>query len=348
MMRRLLVLLLLGSGLWSGYWFVGSSFVRQGAEQWFADQAAKGLTAENTALTVSGFPNRFDLRAEGVALKDPASGIGWQAPFAEVFAMTWKPWHIIAALPPEQTLSLPDQSIDISSEALRTSLRAKPNLDLPLANVAVETGPLTLRSTKGWSVSALRGFVSFRDGADAATEIEGLPAAATAANGYVLQIDLAGLVPDVPGFDRIAAEAGLPTTVETAQLLAVATLTAPLDRNTPQTNPRLAGVELAQSLVRWGDLSATASGSFAADDSGQAAGRIDISLTNWQPLVPALVAAGAIKPELADTVRNMLAALAKDGGDENVVTLPLVMSDGVMSLGPLPLGPAPVLLPPSG
>jgi hypothetical protein len=348
MMIRLLVLLLLGSGLWSGYWFAGSSYLRQAADQWFADQAARGLTAEKSSLTVAGFPNRFDLRVEDMVLQDPASGIGWTASFAEVFAMTWKPWHIIAALPPDQTLALPDQTIQITSEALRTSLRAKPDLDVPLANAAVETGALTARSSQGWSISVAKGFISFRDGADAATEIDGLPASATAANAYVLQLDLSDLSPDEPRFARIANEAGLPPGIEVVRLLAVAALTAPLDRNAPQTSPRLAAAELADTLIRWGELSATASGTIQADDQGFAAGRIDISLTNWQPIVPALVAAGAVKPELSDTIRNMLAALAKDGGDENVLKLPLVLTGGAMSLGPLPLGPAPLLLPPSG
>ncbi len=79
-MRKLIVLLLLGSGLWSGYWFAGSSAIQTGAEQWFADAAAQGLVVEKTALTVQGFPNRFDLTVEGVKLADPASGIAWQAP----------------------------------------------------------------------------------------------------------------------------------------------------------------------------------------------------------------------------------------------------------------------------
>jgi hypothetical protein len=348
MMIRLLVLLLLGSGLWSGYWFAGSSYLQQAADQWFADQAARGLTAEKSSLTVAGFPNRFDLRVEDVILEDPTSGIGWQAPFAEVFAMTWKPWHIIAALPPDQTLALPDQTIQITSDALRTSLRAKPDLDIPLANAAIETGALTARSSQGWAISAARGFISFRDGTDAATEIDGLPASATAANAYVLQLDLSDLAPDEPRFARIAAEAGLPPQIEIVRLLAVASLTAPLDRNASQTNPRLTAAELVDTLIRWGDVSATASGAVQADDRGFAAGRIDVSVTNWQPMVPALVAAGAVRPELSDTIRNMLAALAKDGGDENVLTLPLVMTGGAMSLGPLPLGPAPLLVPPSG
>ena len=40
-MRKLLYLLLVVTALWSAYWFAGSTALRQGAEQWFADLATK-------------------------------------------------------------------------------------------------------------------------------------------------------------------------------------------------------------------------------------------------------------------------------------------------------------------
>ena len=78
------------------------------------------------------------------------------------------------------------------------------------------------------------------------------------------------------------------------------------------------------------------------------AGRIEISLSNWRRILPLLVASGAIKPELAPTVESMLANLAQQTGDPEVLKLPLVLQDGWMALGPVPLGPAPLMLPPSG
>ena len=113
-MRKLLFLMVVLVALWSGYWFVGSNAVREGVNGFFADAATQGLVAENTGVTVAGFPNRFDLTVEGLHLADPASGAGWNAPFVQVFAMTWKPWHIIAAFPPEQEVVLPLSLIHIS------------------------------------------------------------------------------------------------------------------------------------------------------------------------------------------------------------------------------------------
>ena len=334
-MRKLLFLLVLGTALWSGYWFVGSSALRQGEEQWLADQAAQGMTAEKTSLSVVGFPNRFDLTVEGVRLADPQSGIGWQAPFAQVFAMTWKPWHIIAALPPEQVVTLPDQAITVTADGLRASLRARPATDVPLAAVVVESGALLAASSQGWTAGADR-FVA------SVLAAEGAP------NDYDLALDVAGLAPAPALMARLTAEAGLPATIATIQLRAVASLTAPIDRHAGQTRPQLAALDLGQALINWGDLTATASGSVAPDDQGLASGRIEIAVTNWQRMVPALVAAGVVKPELSQTVENMMAALAQASGDPAVLNLPLVLDDGWMSLGPLPLGPAPMMVGPTG
>ena len=151
-MRKLLFLLILGTGLWSGYWFAGSSAIKSGADgQWFADQAQRGMVAEKIGARPSvGFPQ--PLRSDGrrahlCRSRSPASA--WQAPFAQVFAMTWKPWHIIAALPPEQVVTLPDQSLTVTSEALKASLRAKPSADLPLAEIRIAGNALALASSQG-------------------------------------------------------------------------------------------------------------------------------------------------------------------------------------------------------
>lgn len=340
-MRKLLVLLILCTVVWSGYWVVGSNAVRQGAEDFFANAAAQGLVAEKSDLTVQGFPNRFDLTVDGLRLSDPGTGTAWEAPFVQVFAMTWKPWHIIAALPPEQKITLPDQSITLTSQGLRASVRARPATDLPLAAVIAESGAFSATSTAGWTVGAARAVTSIS--AD-----EEVPGAGDQPNTYVLALDIIDLAPDPAAIEKILAEAGLPATVAIVKLLATATTTAPLDRFAGDTNPRLAALDLTEALITWGDLSISAKGAITPDDQGFASGRIEIAVTNYQRLVPALVAAGAIKPEISVTVGNMLDAMAKESGDPNLLQLPLLLQDGRVSLGPLPLGDAPLMLPPSG
>lgn len=334
-MRKLLFLLVTLTVLWSGYWFVGSSFIRTAANDWIAAQAANGVTAETTDLSVAGFPNRFDLTAEGIRFADPASGVGWQAPFAQVFAMTWKPWHIIAALPPEQTVTLPGQEVTITSEGLRASVRARPAASLPLAMAIAESGPLAATSSLGWTFAAQKAVLS-------------LGAASGAPNGYDITADIADLAPDRALLQLIAPEGGLAATIAEIRLRATATLTAPLDRHAGETKPRLATLALTDLAVTWGEVSLTAEGSIAPDDDGLAAGRINFTVINWRKVMPILVASGTVRPQLARTAETMLEGLANQTGDPEVLKIPLTMQDGWMSLGPIPLGPSPVMIPPSG
>jgi hypothetical protein len=334
-MRKLLFLLVTLTVLWSGYWFVGSSAIRTAATDWIAAQAANGVTAETSSLSVSGFPNRFDLTANDVRFADPASGIGWQAPFAQVFAMTWKPWHIIAALPPEQTVSVPGQEVTITSEGLRASVRARPTLDVPLAMAIVESGPFAATSSQGWTHAADKAVLSLGAAADT-------PAA------YDIAVDVAGFVPDPALMRRLAPEGGLPPTISEIRLRAAASLTAPLDRHAGTTHPRLAAVTLSDMAIIWGEVVLAAEGSIGPDNAGLAAGRINFTVTNWRKVMPILVASGTVRPQLARTAETMLEGLAKQTGNPEVLKIPLTLQDGWMSLGPLPLGPAPVLLPPSG
>lgn len=334
-MRKLLFLLITLTVLWSGYWFVGSSVIRTAANDWFAGAAGQGLVAENSTLTVAGFPNRFDLTVTDLVVSDPATGIGWQAPFAQVFAMTWKPWHIIAALPPTQVVTLPGQSVTITSDGLRASVRARPATSVPLAMAIVESGPFAASSTQGWTTGADKAVLS-------------LGAAAGKPDAYDIAADIAGLAPDPSLLTQLVPDGGLPSSIAEIRLRATATLTAPLDRFAGDTRPRVVAVDLTDALVTWGEVSVTATGSIAPDDQGYAAGRIAITVTNWRRVMPLLVASGTIRPQLAQTVETMLDGLAKQSGDAEVLRLPLVMEEGWMSLGPLPLGPAPVLMPPSG
>jgi hypothetical protein len=334
-MRKLLALLIVLTALWSGYWFVGSSVIRNAANDWFAAQAAQGVTAENASLAVAGFPNRFDLTANDIRFADPSSGVGWQAPFAQVFAMTWKPWHIIAALPPTQVVTLPDQEITVTSEGLRASVRARPSTDLPLAMAVVESGPISAMSSQGWSGGAQKAVISLGANPDQ-------PAV------YDLAADIADLAPDPALLKALAPDGSLPASISEIRLRAKATLTAPLDRHAGESSPRLAGLDLSDVLVTWGEVSLTASGSLVPDDQGYAAGRIAFTVTNWRKVMPLLVASGTVRPQLAQTVETMLDGLARQTGDAEVLKVPLVLEKGWMSLGPLPLGPAPVLLPPTG
>ncbi|MGA0541170.1 DUF2125 domain-containing protein [Neotabrizicola sp. VNH66] len=341
-MRWLLGFAAVLTSLWCGYWFVGKTVIERQASAFLAAQAAEGRRAETTSLSVGGFPNRFDLTAEGIDFADPAQGLSWQAPFVQVFAMTWKPWHLIAAFAETQTIGVPGETLTLTSDGLMASARTQPSLDLTLAEARVATRTLTVVSSQGWTAGL----------GESAAALRATPGEAAT---YDLGVQLTRFVPD-PRIKEALAQvvlpglpaSDLPAEIERLHLDARLGLSAPLDRQAGQTRPQLLSVDLRDLSLVWGELAIVAKGRLDPDAQGFAAGRIEVSVTNWDRLPPLLVAAGLVKPEIAPTVTNLLRALAADGGDPATLTLPLVLQGGQMSVGPLPLGPAPLLVPPAG
>ncbi len=337
-MRGLLVLVAVVLVLWCGYWFVGSSLIEREAEAAFQRLSDEGMRAEKTALQVKGFPNRFDLTVEGLNLADPARNIGWQAPRVQIFAMTWKPWHIIAAFPGTQEFTLPGQRLTLTGTNEMASLRARPSTDLPLAEARLVGDTLQLASDAGWTVGAATLALALRaDPAQPGGYEFGLEATALAPDPSLTAALAAVQLPDLPPPD-------LPVLVDRLRADLALTLTAPLDRHLGETRPQLSGTRINDLQLVWGPLQVTATGEISADAQGLAAGRIEAQITGWDRLPALLVAMGAVRAEIAPTVAGMLKAGAAGG---EVLKLPLVLRDGQMSLGPFPLGPAPRLVPAS-
>ncbi|AWD22674.1 DUF2125 domain-containing protein [Fuscovulum blasticum] len=333
----------IGALLWSGLWYGGSVLIHDGVEGWFQQQAAHGITAEKTALAVTGFPGRFDLGITGLRLADPATGTGWLAPELHVFAQSWKPWHLTAALPPTQTVTLPGETVTVTGQALAATLGSAPSPDVPLTEVTLTGDRLDLRSDAGWTLGLGEFAVTLRVDPDSPP------------GGYLLTFDLAPLTPDPALLARVRAvtlpdlpHPDFPDAVEALAGTIHLQFSAPLDRHAADRQPLLNTVEIAEAGFTWGQLSLAATGTVQADAQGFAAGRIELALTNWDRLPGLLVAAGVVQPGVGPTVGNMLRALAGQTPDPAVLKLPLVLQDGRMSLGPFPLGPAPQMHPPTG
>lgn len=327
MMRALIWITLVAALLWGGLWVAASTAIRNGTESWFAAQAARGIVAEKSGLTVIGFPSRVDVTVNDLTLADPAQGTGWQTPFLQVFSMSWKPWHLIAALPTGQIVTLPGQEIALDGEGMLASLELHPGPDLALNRTRVEARALRLVSTGGWALGADRMF--------AATEED-----PSLADTHRLGLTVDGIAVD-PALLAKLQGTDLPARAETLHLDAYATFSAPLDRHADQTRPHLTGLDLRDLRLLWGPLQITATGRMAAGVDGLAEGEIAVTITGWRRLLPLAVALGLTTQDQADVLARGLEVMAKAGPDPEVLTLPLRAAAGRMTLGPLPLGAAP-------
>ena len=324
-MRVIIGLALVLGVLWGGYWGVGSTAVERGVAQWFRDQ--QGLTASHDGITVSGFPSRFDLTITAPKLADPVTGWGWSAPFVQVLSMTWKPWHVIAALPADQQVQGPGQGVHITSSRMAASLRLSPTTDLTLAEVIIEGQDVLAKSDRGWQVGVKSAVLALaRDPANPLAQRLG--------------VEVADLTPD-PALTALVPELG--ATVSVVHLDASVLMSAPLDRHIAETRPGLTGVVVRDFRLDWGSLTITASGKVDRGPDGLAVGQIDLRIENWRQIPVLLVALEVILPDMGKTITRGMEVLAASGTDPAVLDLPLIMADGRMSLGPLPLGAAPRL-----
>ncbi len=324
-MRALVWVLATVAVTWGGYWFVGARALETAAQAWFRTQSEAGLVAGHSALSVRGFPNRFDLTVTDPQLSDPASGYGWTAPFVQVLSLSYKPWHIIAAFASQQQVHTPWQDLAVASDRLQASIVIVPGTNLALDRLTLVGKGMRVTSGLGWTVGvdALR--LATRRVGDDGTRHE-------------IGLEMLGLAPD-PVIS--AALPGFPETLEKLRLDATVTLSVPLDRRAGQARPRAAHVDVKEVRLVWGTLVLSGSGSIAPAADGLAEGRIALRLTNWRDAVPLAVAAGLITAEAAPTWQNMLALLAARTGTPEDLDLPLIFARGRTSLGPFPLGPAP-------
>ena len=326
-MRKILWLALVAAGLWGGYWFVGATALERQTAAFFDGAAANGMVASRDDISVAGFPNRFDLTVSGVDITDPATGFGWKAPFVQLLTMTWKPWHIIAALPNEQVIITPDQSVTVTSDRLRASLHLHPTSTLGLYETRVEGAKLRLTADQGWTVGVEKLFASTRE--DSANP-----------NIQRLGITVDNLSPDAAVLAALATT-NLPAMIETLHLDASARFSAPIALNAPDVQPLLMAVDIKDARIIWGALKLTATGTLTAGPDGVAAGTITIRIDGWRQFPAVIAALGWISPEMAPNIERGLDVMAKAGPNPDVLELLLVCAEGRISLGPFPLGPAP-------
>ena len=320
-MRILTWVVVLLAALYSGYWFVAAKAAREGAETALAEAGARGLEVQHQGLDLTGFPSRFDLTLTEPKLS--GDGWRWQAPFAQVFALSYSPWKLISALPNTQRLELAGQGIEIASTRMQASLFLRPETALPLDRFDAVVEGASLRGEAGWALgfaSANASLIAQEGGAQAAFRM--------------LEI-----VPD----QRVseALNGALPATVARLDVLADLGLSQPLGLRAAPAE--LTMITLREAHLVWGPLKLTAAGAVVPDPQGLAEGTLDLRVEGWQQGLAAAEAAGVVPEQFRVMLRSVLENLAAQSDEPGVLKLPLVMAQGQMRLGPLPLGPAPRL-----
>lgn len=321
-MRFLIGLVTVLALLYGGYWFVGSRAVERGAASAFVQMQAEGWDVSHDGIATIGFPSRFDTTVTAPRLVDPTTGIGWEAPWLQVFALSYLPNKVIALFPDEHAVILPADRIAITSRDLRASAQVGLSTALAFDNLTVESGPVTLAGDSGWQAGFARALMAMRQ-------------TATGPADYDLWIEATDIT--LP-----ATMPGLPVAMPVLRLDGAMTLSQPIDRYM-QPGARVEAVTLRDMVVDFGTTGLTATGALTFDPAGIPEGVVTLTVRDWRAALAIAVAAGTVPPGIAGLAESAGALLAGGGTD---LTAPLAFTAGQMRLGPVPLGPAPSFYPP--
>ncbi|MEE9426846.1 MAG: DUF2125 domain-containing protein [Paracoccaceae bacterium] len=328
-MRKLIIIIVSLGVLWGGYWFVGSNAVEKGLTSWLSDTSNRGWVAKFSALNTKGFPNRFDTTFNDLKVEIGNGDLTWAVPFFQIFALSYKPNHIIAVWPNEQTLLLPKQRLAITSDRMRGSIKFRPETALTLSRSSVEISNFHVQSNLGWSTSAETGQFNTRQ----SEEI-------TDAHDVVLQTLKLRLSDQFMSF--LDPEHKLPDQFEAVKVELSMGFDGPWDRLAiEQKRPNLTGVGVKNLQIVWGELEFSATGKLTTDTQGFLSGKLEITAQNWRGIYKILVRMGLIQGSFMGAVEGFLQIMALETEDPDLLVADWVFQDGRMRLGAIPLGPAP-------
>ncbi len=330
-MRRLLVLVLVAATLWAGYWFIGARGAETALKSWLSDRQADGWVAHSTDVSVQGFPSRFDATFTDIELADPDTGLAWSAPFFQILALSYKPNHVIAVWPHDQTLATPQEKLTIHSDEMQASVVFRPKTDLELDRTAFSLDGFSIASDQGWSVSFPNARLATR-------------ALSQQTHSHEIGFEATQVHPS-PDLVAKLGQTGLPEVFDALRLDAEVGFDAPWNRFAIEDRrPQPRQIKLRMLRAEWGKLELQAAGTLQVDDFGVPTGDISVRATNWREILAIAVATGAVPADLQSTLEQGLAVVAGLSGNSETLDVPLSFRRGRIQLGPVPIGPAPRLV----
>ncbi|MCF6444120.1 DUF2125 domain-containing protein [Nereida sp. MMG025] len=318
--------------LYAGYWFIGAAATERAATQWFNDRAQDGWIAETSAIETRGFPSRFDTTLTDIELADPETGWVWTAPFFQVFALSYRPNHIIAVWPPDHSLASPNARIALSSNDTRASMVFEAGPDLTLQTANFEVAALTLAHSQLGETTIGEGSIALRQTPDMVLS-----------NDLYAQLKTVALPPALRG---LLDPAGLlPTAIEGMTIDSTIGFDAPWDRFAiERARPQPTSIDLKLLSASWGPLDLRAAGTLQVDENGVPTGEIGIKARNWRQMLDVAENAGLLPSEILPMVERGLEVLSGLSGNSQTLDVPLSFRNGRMAIGPLPIGPAPRIM----
>lgn len=325
-MRALLAVIVCAILGWCAYWFISANAAKGGFETWFEERRSEGWQAEYRDLGIIGFPNRLDATFEELELADPETGLAWSAPFFQLLALSYRPTHVIAVWPEQQTFSTLAQTFEITSEQMRASVIADPTPGLPLLRANFSTEAPAIRASDGTRVQAETVKIALRRAEAEATL-------------YDIAYQAEGVTPP----SNLRSDM-LPATLSAMDLDMSVAFDRPWDmRALEERRPQPTSIDLRLAKAEWGTLLVQAAAELEIDVTGTPSGELSLRVKNWRDLVRLARESGAVAPVTIDASEQIMALLARLSGSPEDIDTRIRFSGGTMFVGIIPVGPAPKL-----
>lgn len=333
----MLILVLLAVLGWGGWWFIGARGQEAGVEAWLNQQRKQGWQAEAAAVEVTGFPTAYGLQVREIALADPRTGWAWEAPEWRADSTPWMPTRFALTWPDSQTVAVPGDRADISSEVMEAVIDFRPGPSMELRQIAGDISALVVAGQQGWRAGA----------AGAKLDLSERPADLAPPNSYDLRITAQDLVLPKQIVAQIDPTGWLKPKVDTFTVKAHGAFAEPIGRVTlEEGRMALRAGTVREAGFQWGDMRLTAKGSIEVDDDGFPVGDLRIEAQEWRQMVRLAQSSGIIDRDTAGTIIDAVEFLTALTGSGDSLSVSLGLSGGKVRIGPFAIANAPRLAPP--
>ncbi len=328
-----LAALLFVGGAYTAYWFLVARQVEAGIVDWALSQRADKIDASWQKIRVSGYPVMFRVDLGSAVLRD-----GTVTPSPEV--------HIPVLSGTARLWDLADWRL-AAPAGFAADLAAAGRRSPAKLTARTADGLTSIGSDGGWKL-----WLDFKDvTVEAGARIRVSSARATVnvpprpPRGHIEPI--LGLAVDASQINLPRAAGPLGDTIDELDFGATVKGAIPGGKLADALAAwRDAGgtIELDNLRLKWGGLSATATGTIALDQELQPTGGFSGAIQGYDQILTALVQNGQMRATDAGLARIALTFLAKAGPDgKPEIRTAFTIQNGQMFLGPAKLGKAPRL-----
>ncbi len=316
----------------TGLWFAGATATERVVRGWLDARESAGWVVNYQAVETGGFPTRFTTDITDLTLADPTTGWAWTAPDFTLSQRPWRPDHITATWPQNQTIASPFERLDVAAGAIVAELDVQPTANLALDAARTEMQQVTLTSNLG-------GVSSLESGLLDVTRQEGQTAR------YSVLFEATDLTPPSELVTLLDPAGEMPATLENLRYAADMSFDRPWDLSAlEQSRPQITQINLEEMQAQWGALLFRAAGNLDVDDQGRATGEIALRAENWRQMLDMGSRAGVLADAVRATAETALGFLAGLSGRPEDIDATLRLDEGFVFLGPLPIGEAPRII----